>query len=124
MKAFCEATGSPLSSVWRNCHICSFPRTRESRLCQIARTFNGQRLGPRVRGDERVENLAFLSVSFTGSDAGMSGWRDARVLRQFPSQALVADDGDACDVVGLGCAGREFCYPFDDMLHHLTRGTV
>jgi hypothetical protein len=41
-----------------NCHIRSFPRTRESRLCQIARTFNGQRLGSRVRGNERVVRLA------------------------------------------------------------------
>jgi hypothetical protein len=56
---------APRMSVRRNCHIRSFPRTRESRLCQTARTFFGQRLDPRVRGDERVERL----VSVTGSSA-------------------------------------------------------
>src|SRR5260370_7095190 len=50
----------------------SHARTRESRLCQIARTFNGQRLGPRVRGDERMGTLlsfgSFLHRLFRGDE--------------------------------------------------------
>src|SRR5260370_32214358 len=60
---------APLIPVFR-----SFARTRESRLCQIARTFNGQRLGPRVHGDERVETLlsfgSFLHRLFRGDERG------------------------------------------------------
>ena len=62
-----------------HCHIRSSRGRGNPRLCRIARTFSeGQRLVPRVRGDERVEGLVSFGGSFHTFYASSSAARRSR----------------------------------------------